>query len=260
MKSIGLIGCGKMGQAILKGLKSRPVIVSRRNQTELKRICEEAGVDAGTNAEAAACDIVFLCVKPQQYASVLPEIAPAIRKDALFIYLAPGFTVDTMREKLNLAMDAKIVHLMPNTPCAVGAGVLAYAASKAFAGEEEAALCSLLSPLGALFRVEEKDMNAVVGVSGSSPAYFYMMIDALAMAGVRAGLTRQTAQKMAAQTMKGCAEMLLSSEKHPETLRDEVMSPGGTTAEAVYVLEKEGFSGVLMEAVDRCVKKSAGMG
>lgn len=260
MKSIGLIGCGKMGQAILKGLGDGTVIVSRRNQAELKRICEESNAKAGTNAEAAACDIVFLCVKPQQYAHVLPEIAPYVRKDALFIYLAPGFTVETMRSKLNLAQDANIVHLMPNTPCAVGAGVLAYAAPASFTGDEEAAFGKLLSPLGALFRVEEKDMNAVVGVSGSSPAYFYMMIDALAMAGVRAGLSRQAAQNMAAQTMKGCAEMLLRSGKHPGMLRDEVMSPGGTTAEAVYVLEKEGFAGTLMEAVDRCVKKSAGMG
>ena len=259
MKTIGLIGCGKMGEAIAKGLAGQTLLISRRNKAELKRICDAYGAKASTNTEAAMCDVVFFCVKPQQYETVLSEIAPYVRPDAVFIYLAPGFDIRTVREKLGSRQDA-LIHLMPNTPCAVGAGTLAYAVSSSLDPAQEEAFRQLLKPLGELFRVEEKDMNAVVGISGSSPAYFYMMIDALAMAGVRAGLTRAAAEKMAAQTMKGCAEMLLKSDRHPSELRDAVCSPGGTTIEAVYTLEKNGFSGILMEAVAGCIQRSSGMG
>ena len=257
--NIGFVGCGKMGEAIVRGLKGHTLFISRRNQKELQRICDAYGAKAVTNTKAAACEVVFLCVKPQQYEGVLKEIEPCIQKDALFVYLAPGFTVPAMIEKTG-GRTANLIHLMPNTPCAVGAGVLAYAVSGSLTEAQEQTFLGLLRPLGELFKVQEKDMNAVVGISGSSPAYFYMMIDALAMAGVRAGLTRAAAEKMAAQTMKGCAEMILQSGQHPSELRDAVCSPGGTTIEAVYALEKAGFGGIVMDAAAKCIEKCSGIG
>ncbi len=257
--TIGFIGCGKMGEAILKGIASggdHPgIIVSRRNRAELDRIRDSYRVGTGTNAQAAACDTVFLAVKPQQYDGVITEIRDAVRSDALLIYLAPGISPEQMDAKLEKP-GLKIIHLMPNTPCAVAAGVNAYACGKTVSRADEELFTALVSPCGTPVRVEERQMNAVVGVSGSSPAYYYMMIDAVAKAGVRAGLKRDDAVRMAAQAMIGSAEMVLKSGKHPSQLRDDVCSPGGTTIEAVCALDMAGFEGIVMDAVQKCIERS----
>ncbi len=258
--TIGFIGCGKMGEAILKGIAGGKdfgkIIVSRRNRAELDRIVEHYRVCSGSNADAAGCDVVFLAVKPQQYGGVIPEIREAVRDEALFIYLAPGISPEQMAAKL-LKPALKVIHMMPNTPCAIAAGVNAYACGKTIGDEDERMFVSLVSPCGITVRVEEKQMNAVVGISGSSPAYFYMMIDAVAKAGVRAGLKRDDAVRMAAQAMLGSAKMVLESGKHPSQLRDDVCSPGGTTIEAVCALDMSGFEGTVMDAVQKCVDRSA---
>ncbi len=260
--TIGFIGCGKMGEAILKGIVSggnRPgIIVSRRNRAELERIRDAYGVEIGSNTAAAACGTVFLAVKPQQYDGVIGEIRNALREDALFVYLAPGISPEQMEAKLEKP-GLKIIHLMPNTPCAVAAGVNAYACGKTVGRADEEAFASLVSPCGTPVRVEEAQMNAVVGVSGSSPAYYYMMIDAVAKAGVRAGLKRDDAVRMAAQAMLGSAKMVLESGKHPAQLRDDVCSPGGTTIEAVCALDMSGFEGNVMDAVQKCIDRSREM-
>ena len=257
--TIGFIGCGKMGEAILKGIAGSGdhpgIIVSRRDRAELERIRDTYGVAAGTNAEAAGCDTVFLAVKPQQYDAVIPEIRDAVRGDALLVYLAPGISPEQMAAKLQKS-ELKIIHLMPNTPCAVAAGVNAYACGKTVGRSDEEMFVALVSPCGTPVRVEEGQMNAVVGVSGSSPAYYYMMIDAVAKAGVRAGLKRSDAVRMAAQAMLGSAKMVLESGRHPSQLRDDVCSPGGTTIEAVCALDMSGFEGIVMEAVEKCVRRS----
>ncbi len=259
---IGMIGCGKMGEAILKGIAGaggdREIIVTRRNGAELKRIADAYRATAGCNRDAALCDVVFLAVKPQQYNLVLGEIREHVKKDALFIYLAPGISPDMMAEKL-CAPEMKIIHMMPNTPCAIGAGVNAYACRKNVRPEDEKLFVSLVSPTGITVRVEEKQMNAVVGVSGSSPAYFYMMLDAVAKAGVRAGLKRDDALRMAAQTMMGSAKMVLETGSHPSKLRDDVCSPGGTTIEAVCALDRAGFEGIVAEAANVCITRSEEM-
>ena len=248
-----------MGEAILKGIASggdHPgIIVSRRNRTELERIRDIYGIVIGTNADAAACDTVFLAVKPQQYEGVIKEIRNAVRENALFIYLAPGISPEQMEAKLDKP-GLKIIHLMPNTPCAVAAGVNAYACGKTVGRADEEMFTALVSPCGTPVRVDEGQMNAVVGISGSSPAYYYMMIDAVAKAGVRAGLKRDDAVRMAAQAMLGSAKMVLESGKHPAQLRDDVCSPGGTTIEAVCALDMSGFEGTVMDAVQKCIERS----
>ena len=248
-----------MGEAILKGIVcggNHPgIIVSRRNRAELERIRDSYRVGTGTNSDAAGCDTVFLAVKPQQYDGIIPEVRGALRSDALLVYLAPGISPEQMEAKLGKP-GLKIIHLMPNTPCAVAAGVNAYACGKTVSRADEEMFVSLVSPCGTPVRVEEGQMNAVVGISGSSPAYYYMMIDAVAKAGVRAGLKRDDAVRMAAQAMLGSAKMVLESGKHPSQLRDDVCSPGGTTIEAVCALDMSGFEGNVMDAVQKCIEKS----
>ena len=260
---IGLIGCGKMGEAILQGIprngKEPRIVVSRRNRQELERIGKQYAVETGSNADAAKCGIVFLAVKPQQLDAVIPEIKDSILPDALLVCLAPGISPLYLAEKI-ARPDIRVIHMMPNTPCAVGAGVVAYAVGKTVDECDEQRFVSLVSSLGITVKVEDGQMNAVVGTSGSSPAYFYMMLDAMALAGVRAGLKKKDALRMAAQTMLGSAKMVLESGKHPSELRDDVCSPGGTTIEAVSALEKAGFGGIVMDAVAKCVDRSAGMG
>ena len=238
--TIGFIGCGKMGEAILKGIAcggDHPeIIVSRRNRAELERIRNTYRVGTGTNADAAKCGTVFL-------------------NDALLIYLAPGISPEQMEAKLEKP-GLKIIHLMPNTPCAVAAGVNAYACGKTVGRTDEEMFAALVSPCGTPVRVEEGQMNAVVGISGSSPAYYYMMIDAVAKAGVRAGLKRDDAVRMAAQAMLGSAKMVLESGKHPSQLRDDVCSPGGTTIEAVCSLDMAGFEGIVMDSIQKCIDRS----
>ncbi|MBR4500856.1 MAG: pyrroline-5-carboxylate reductase [Clostridia bacterium] len=257
--TIGFIGCGKMGEAILKGIAcggDHPeIIVSRRNRAELERIRNTYRVGTGTNADAAKCGTVFLAVKPQQYDGVIKEIRDAVHNDALLIYLAPGISPEQMEAKLEKP-GLKIIHLMPNTPCAVAAGVNAYACGKTVGRTDEEMFAALVSPCGTPVRVEEGQMNAVVGISGSSPAYYYMMIDAVAKAGVRAGLKRDDAVRMAAQAMLGSAKMVLESGKHPSQLRDDVCSPGGTTIEAVCSLDMAGFEGIVMDSIQKCIDRS----
>ncbi len=262
-KSIGLIGCGNMGEVLLRGMTAggtapAEILVSRKNRSLLKEITQKYPVREAENREAAACDVVLFAVKPQQYASVVPDIKGALRKDALFVYLAPGFSPEKIVQMTGLD-SLRVIHLMPNTPCKIGQGVLAYSCGTGVTAEDEALLRTLFGDLGLLLKVEESKMSAVVGISGSSPAYYYMMLDALVCAGIRAGLKKQDALEMAAQTMKGSA-MLAMEGKHVAALRDEVCSPGGTTIEAVYALEKAGFGGIIMEAVQKCIDRSKALG
>ena len=260
--TVGLIGCGNMGEALLKGItaaggKEADVFVSRKDRSRLSEVALKYHVHEADNETAAGCDVVLLAVKPQQYSALIPQIAGAVRKDALFVYLAPGFSPERICEMTGIP-GLHVIHLMPNTPCRIGEGVLAYSCGAQVTGEDEAVLRALLGSLGLVLKVEESQMSAVVGLSGSSPAYFYMMLDALACAGVRAGLKRKDALEMAAHTMKGSAMLALKAE-HPCQLRDAVCSPGGTTIEAVYTLEKGGFGGLVMEAVQKCIDQSVEM-
>lgn len=264
MKRIGFIGMGNMGYAILKGLLQvfdrEVLLLTDADRKRAEKISEETGVACA--ADNAACasmaDYVVLAVKPQYYDAVLSDIKDTVTKEKIIISIAPSVTIQDLKEKLG--QDRRIVRAMPNTPALVGMGVtgVCYEAER-FSAEERDTIRQFFESFGSMELVEERLMNAVVCVSGSSPAYVYMFIEALADSAVKYGLPRDTAYRMAARTVMGSAEMVLETGEHPGKLKDMVCSPGGTTIAAVSALEECGLRNAVIKAADACFKKCTDM-
>lgn len=257
MAEIGIIGIGNMGSAILKGLlhvyEKKDLIFTDVNKERCKQITEETGVSyAETNKDcAASAKYVILAVKPQYFTPVLESIKEAVTAANVVISIAPGITTAQLKEKLGA--DRRVVRAMPNTPALLGEGMTGVCYdSKAFSEEEKAAIEGIFGSFGRMRLVEERLMNAVVCVSGSSPAYVYMFIEALADSAVKYGLPRDAAIEMAAQAVAGSARMVLETGEHPEALKDKVCSPGGTTIAGVAALEEWGFRNAVIKAGDAC--------
>ncbi len=244
----GIIKAGIIAPADIKG--SDPGIAER------ERAQNDLGINVTEDNKEAVkgSDYVILAVKPQVYETVLAEIKKAINKDQVLISIAPGKTTSYLEERL--VSDVKAVRLMPNTPALVGEGCTGACRNKNVSDEEFEFVMKLLSGFGKAYKVKEEQMDAVVAVSGSSPAYVFMLIDAMADGAVAAGLDRNTAIQMAAQAVLGSAKMVLETGKHPGQLKDMVCSPAGTTIDAVEVLEQTGFRGSVMGAMSACVEKS----
>ena len=223
---------------------------------ERDRAKKDLGINTtGNNAEAVTgCDYLIIAVKPQVYETVLPEIRSAMNKDQVIISIAPGKTIKYLEERL--IPKARIVRLMPNTPALVGEGCTGACMNDNVTADECEYVLKLLSGFGKAYKVKEQQMDAVVAVSGSSPAYVFMLIDAMADGAVAEGLDRPTAIQMAAQAVLGSAKMVLETGKHPGQLKDMVCSPAGTTIDAVAVLENAGFRGSVIEAMSACADKS----
>jgi len=198
-----------------------------------------------------------MAVKPQIYAEVLPTVQSNIRPETVVISIAPGKTLSYLEN--SISKDNKIVRVMPNTPALVGAGCTGVCKNGNVTTEEFEVVMKILSSFGVAVEVKESQMDAVVAVSGSSPAYVFMMIDAMADAGVAEGLDRKSAIRMAAQAVLGSAKMVLETGKHPAELKDMVCSPAGTTIEAVAVLEESGFKAGIIDAMRVCADKSRNM-
>lgn len=260
MAKIGFIGMGNMGYAILKGLlkvyDKEEIIFTDVNRERCGQVSEETGVaSAADNAQCAvSAKYIVLAVKPQFFAPVLSDIAGILTKEHIIISIAPGITVDSLKEKLGA--DKRIVRAMPNTPALLGEGMtgVCYEPSLLDAEEQET-IKAFFESFGKMQIVEERLMNAVVCVSGSSPAYVYMFIEALADSAVKYGLPREAAYKMAAQAVVGSARMVLETGEHPGALKDKVCSPGGTTIAAVSALEEHGFRNAVIKASDACYDK-----
>lgn len=260
MAQIGFIGMGNMGYAILKGVlkeyRAEEIIFTDVNQSRMEQVSEETGVSfVESNTECAnQAKYVVLAVKPQFYDQVLKNIANILTKDKVVISIAPGFTIDNLKDALGI--DKRIVRAMPNTPALLGEGMtgICYDA-QVFNEEEKETIQKFFESFGKVQIVEERLINAVVCVSGSSPAYVYMFIEALADSGVKYGLPRDAAYKMAAQTLIGSAKMVLETGEHPGKLKDQVCSPGGTTIAAVSALEEFGFRNAVIKASDACYEK-----
>lgn len=260
MAKIGFIGMGNMGYAILKGLlkvyDKEEIIFTDVNRERCGQVSEETGVaSAADNAQCAvSAKYIVLAVKPQFFAPVLSDIAGILTKEHIIISIAPGITVDSLKEKLG--SDKRIVRAMPNTPALLGEGMtgVCYEPSL-FDAEEQETIKAFFESFGKMQIVEERLMNAVVCVSGSSPAYVYMFIEALADSAVKYGLPRDAAYKMAAQAVVGSARMVLETGEHPGALKDKVCSPGGTTIAAVSALEEYGFRNAVIKASDACYDK-----
>lgn len=262
---LGFIGCGNMAQAMLKGILAKEVygkdeiIVSRRSKKALEQIQEEFGVQTTTeNSEVAAkADVLVLAIKPYQFAEVVPEIAGHVKEDTLIISIAAGQTVENI-ERL-FGKTIKLVRTMPNTPALVLAGATGMCFNTNVTEEEQVKAVRLFESFGVAAVVSESMIDTVIGVSGSSPAYVFMFIEAMADAAVADGMPRDQAYQLAAQTVYGSAKMVLETGKHPGELKDMVCSPGGTTIEAVRVLEEKGLRSAVIEGQMACVKKAREM-
>lgn len=259
---IGVIGLGNMATAMIGGIVKAGLVAagdikgSDYSEVQAKKAADNLGIIAGTdNVEAMKdADYIIMAVKPQIYPAVLPQIKENIKPYQVLISIAPGKSLTYLGDNLNDGQ--KIVRLMPNTPALVGEGCTGVCRNDKVTDEEFDFVLNLLSSFGKAYEVKENQMDAVVAVSGSSPAYVFMLIDAMADGAVAEGLDRQTAIKMAAQAVLGSAKMVLETGKHPAELKDMVCSPAGTTIDAVAVLEQAGMRGGVIEAMRVCAEKS----
>lgn len=261
---LGIIGSGNIGGAILHGvmkagaLKPEEVLLTDIDAARAHAISEPFGVrSTSDNREAAVCDIVVLAVKPYFYEQVISEIRPYLRESTLVVSVAPCFSLNTLQGWL--PEGARVIRLMPNTPAMVGAGVVALCAGANVSRGEIDDLKSLLSPMGLVEEMPERLFDAIVGMSGSSPAYTFMFIEALAESGVLYGMPYDQSLRIAEQTVLGSAKLALESGKHPAALRNQVCTPGGTAIEAVRSLQSNAFQGIVMDAVAACVEKARRM-
>lgn len=190
---------------------------------------------------------MFIAVKPQYVALVLQEVRPQLRPHTVIVSIAAGITLNTLKEAAG--ETARLVRVMPNTPCLVGETAAAMCLGGSASDSDAELVRTLFSSVGTIYRVDEKLLSAVTGLSGSGPAYVFVMIEALADGGVRAGLPRDIAQALAAQTVLGSAKMVLETGKHPGMLKDMVTSPAGTTIAGVHELEKAGVRAAFINAV-----------
>lgn len=260
---LGFIGCGNMASAIIGGViksglySAEDIIASDKSEAFVAAKGKELGINTTTdNKSVAKSEIVLLCVKPAFLYDVISEIRDCVDENTLVVSIAAGQSL----EKISNAFGKKVklVRVMPNTPALVGEGMAALSHNGAD-DENLKKVSDIFASCGKSEVVSEKLMDAVTAVSGSSPAYVFMFIEAMADAAVRAGMPRDKAYTFAAQAVKGSAEMVLKTGMHPGVLKDQVCSPSGTTIEAVAVLEKKGMRSAVMEAMNVCVEKSKSM-
>lgn len=264
-KTIGFIGSGNMGGAIIGGLVGsalvapNQVIASSQDNETLQALNEQHGVRiAADNRQVAAeSDILFLAVKPNIYNIVIDEIKTAIKENVVIVTIAAGKSLSDIEDRFG--RKVKVVRAMPNTPALVGEGMTGICANDVVNVAELTDVKNIFDSFGRSEMVSEYMMDAVTGVSGSSPALVFMFIESLADGAVRGGMPRQQAYKFAAQAVLGSAKMVLETGKHPGELKDMVCSPGGTTIEAVAELEKNGFRSAVISAVQTTIDKSIAM-
>ncbi|WEG13014.1 pyrroline-5-carboxylate reductase [Pullulanibacillus sp. KACC 23026] len=261
IESVGFIGCGKMAQAMIAGLvhsnqihPSR-IIGSARTQETLDEVKEAYNIETTfrNTTVAESVDCLILSVHPGGHEDVIQEIRTVIRPETIVITVAAGITMSQVEAYFNKAV--KVVRTMPNTPTLVGEGMTAVSVNEQVTEDEKEAVISLLSHLGKVEVIPETQMDAIPAISGSSPAYVYMMIEAMADGGVRDGLSRDQAYRLAAQAVLGAAKMVLESGMHPGELKDKVCSPGGSTIAAVSTLEEEQFRGTILKAMASCTNR-----
>jgi pyrroline-5-carboxylate reductase len=264
-RTIGVIGTGNMGAALVRGLVSSGTDASRivvydALEEAVRALTSELGVSAaGSNAELAAqSDVIVLAVKPKDIPSVLEETAGSMDDGKLVVSIAAGVTTSSIERAL--ASGGRTVRVMPNTPLQIGKGASAYARGAKATGEDADFVGEMLSRFGVAVEVEENLMDAVTGLSGSGPAYVYLMIEALVEGAVKMGMAGDTALRLAAQTVVGAGAMVLETGMAPEDLRKAVMSPGGTTVEGLRVLDEAGFREALADAVRAATERSRELG
>ncbi|WP_315119429.1 pyrroline-5-carboxylate reductase [uncultured Clostridium sp.] len=264
-KFIGIIGCGNMSQAIAEGIvksnivESKNIIISDMDEEKLDYMNRKHGINVTKdNGEVTKnSDIIILAVKPNVYGTVIEEIKDKVKDDVVIVSIAAGITIEFIEKKFG--KNIKVVRTMPNTPALVGEGMTALCHNDFCSEEDTTYVIDIFKSFGKVEVISEKLIDVVPAISGSSPAYVYMFIEALADGGVLGGLPRDKAYKMAAQAVLGAAKMVLETGEHPGVLKDKVCSPGGTTIEAVYSLEKSNFRGAVIKAMEKCTDKTIEM-
>ena len=265
MFTAGFIGCGNMGgtlcRAAAKAVGGENVLASDYFSEKVDAIKEDYGVINSTNEEIAkTCKYIFLGIKPQVFFDVLASIMPILksRKDRfVLISMAAGISISSIKE---VAKNISVIRIMPNTPCEVGEGIVLIANDKTVSVSETDEIEKILSKAGITDIIPESMIDAAMAVSSCGPAFVYMFTQSLADGGVLCGLSREKALKYAAQTVYGAAQMILSSDKHPDELKDNVCSPGGTTIEGVRALEEGGFRATTINSVIKSYEKTKKLG
>ncbi|MEH7457334.1 pyrroline-5-carboxylate reductase [Bacillus sp. JJ1127] len=261
-KQIGFIGCGNMGIAMIGGMINKnivsadKIICSDLNVINLKNASDKYDITTTTdnNEVANNADILILSIKPDLYSSVINQIKEQIKNDVIVVTIAAGKSIKSTEDAFGRKL--KVVRVMPNTPALVGEGMSALCSNEMVTEKDLEDILNIFNSFGQTEIVNEKLMDVVTSVSGSSPAYVYMFIEAMADAAVLDGMPRTQAYKFAAQAVLGSAKMVLETGIHPGTLKDMVCSPGGTTIEAVATLEEKGLRTAIISAMKRCTQKS----
>ncbi|HEX2120943.1 MAG TPA: pyrroline-5-carboxylate reductase [Thermoanaerobaculia bacterium] len=264
-RTIGFVGAGNMAEAMVRGLlrgrdfAPEQISASGPREERMRELREAYAISATTdNRVPAGAEIVVLSVKPQILSRVLDEIGGTISADALVISIAAGVPVAAIQARL--ASGTRVVRAMPNTPALVDAAATAIAGGEHARESDLADAKRIFDAIGLTVILEESQLDAVTGLSGSGPAYVFLILEALSDAGVKVGLSRRTAQLLAAQTLLGSAKLLLETNEHPGRLKDMVTSPGGTAITGLHTLENGGVRTTLMNAVEAATRRSRELG
>ncbi|WP_173268222.1 pyrroline-5-carboxylate reductase [Streptococcus sp. 714] len=262
---IGFIGLGNMGASLAKAVwqarNTDTILLSNLSHDKVDTFIASYGGQASSNEEIfAEADVIFLGVKPAQFSELLSQYQTILekRESLLLISMAAGLTLEKLASLI--PSQHRIIRMMPNTPASIGQGVISYALSANCQVDDKEVFCQLLQHAGLLFEISEGLIDAATGLAGCGPAFVYLFIEALADAGVQTGLPRETALKMAAQTVVGAGQLVLESQQHPGVLKDQVCSPGGSTIAGVASLEAHAFRGTVMEAVKKAYKRTKKLG
>lgn len=265
VQKIGFIGGGNMAEALIKGLlaggfATERIMASEPSELRREHLAEVYGIELTTdNSELMSkCEIVVLSIKPQIAAEVLDEVSGAYSEDKLMVSILAGVSCQSIEK--HFAGSPRVVRVMPNTPALVSEGASAICCGHYSTKEDLNLVKQLLESVGKVQIIDERQMDAATGLSGSGPAYIYTVIEALADGGVREGLRRDVAHALAVQTVVGAALMVRETGEHPAILRDRVCSPGGTAITGVSTLEKKGLRTTLMEAVSAAAARSRELG
>lgn len=264
--NVGFIGAGRMASALASGWQQAKLVDGGQIHASdpSVEVCQKftdlvqgAQVQHSNSGVVDVCDLIVLAVKPQHLNSVLDELQNVDTSDKLFVSIVAGVTLSLLCERLG---TKRVVRVMPNTPCLIGQAAAAYCHGESVTAEDRQQVAELLGAVGLAIELTETHMDAVTGLSGSGPAFVYLVIEALSDAGVGLGLPRDVALRLAAQTVRGAAEMVTSSGEHPAVLKDQVTSPGGTTIAGIEALEAGGLRTTLISAVQAAAQRSAELG
>jgi pyrroline-5-carboxylate reductase len=259
---IGFLGAGQMATALARGWLAAGLVhadnLAASDPAEAARQAFQRATGVTVSADnrqvVETSDVVLLAVKPQTMSALMPEIRPALGNRHLVVSVAAGITLQQLAE--SLGQDRRLIRVVPNTPCLVGASAAGFAPGSKASTEDVALVDRLLNAVGRAFRLPEALLDAVTGLSGSGPAFVYVMIEALSDGGVCVGLPRDVATALAAQTVFGAAKMVLESGNHTAALKDMVASPGGTTIAGLHALERGGLRAALMDAVEAATRRA----